>query len=99
MGDAGFSNENYILDEYYLPKIDILRVGHHSSKNSSGVEFITEINPKISLISISKNNRYGHPDKEVIEKLQASGSAVYQTSIHGTIIVYLKDKTTVDTCT
>lgn len=66
MGDAGFSNENYILDEYYLPKMDILRVGHHSSKNSIEVEFITEINPKISLISISKNNRYGHPDKELL---------------------------------
>ena len=44
----------------------------HGSKTSSGKEFINEINPKYSVISVGKNNRYGHPNKEVLENLKKS---------------------------
>ena len=54
-----------LLDKYNLTNIDVLKVGHHGSKTSSSIEFINKINPKYSIISVGKNNRYGHPNKEV----------------------------------
>ena len=56
MGDAS-STTKKIISKYNLPKIDVLKVGHHGSKTSSRREFINSINPKISLISVGKNNR------------------------------------------
>ena len=69
MGDAGVTTEKEILNKYNLSDIDVLKVGHHGSKTSSSREFIDEINPKYSIISVGKNNRYGHPNKEVLNNL------------------------------
>ena len=66
MGDAEAKKEKGILDKYNLRDIDVLKVGHHGSKTSSSKNFISKINPKYSIISVGKNNRYGHPNKEVL---------------------------------
>ena len=66
MGEAGVGVEEDLIKKYNLQDIDVLKVGHHGSKTSSGEEFIDEINPKYSIISVGKNNRYGHPNKEVL---------------------------------
>ena len=66
MGDAGVDKEKDILDKYNLSSVDVLKVGHHGSKTSSSKEFINEINPKNSIISVGKNNRYGHPKESVL---------------------------------
>lgn len=65
-----------------LEEIDILKVGHHGSKTSSTEEFIDKLNPKISLIGVSKNNSYGHPNKNVINRLEKKGN-VFMTKDHG----------------
>ena len=57
MGDASITTEKEILDKYNLSNIDVLKVGHHGSKTSSGKEFINEINPKCFIISVGKDNR------------------------------------------
>ncbi len=67
MGDASITTEKEIMNKYNLQDIDVLNVGHHGSRTSSGKEFINEINPKYSIISVGKNNRQGHPNKEVLE--------------------------------
>lgn len=85
MGDAGIEKENEILNKYNLSNIDVLKVGHHGSKTSSGKEFIDEINPKYSIISVGKNNRYGHPNKEVLNIL--NNSKIYRTDLNGTIAI------------
>ena len=85
MGDAGIEKENKILNKYNLSNIDVLKVGHHGSKTSSGKEFIDEINPKYSIISVGKNNRYGHPNKEVLNIL--NNSKIYRTDLKGTIAI------------
>ena len=77
MGDASMTTEKEILDKYNLPDIDVLKVGHHGSKTSSSEEFINEINPKYSIISVGKNNRYGHPNKEVLDNLK--DTKIYRT--------------------
>ena len=97
MGDASIITEKEILDKYSLPDIDVLKVGHHGSKTSSGKEFINEINPKYSVISVGKNNRYGHPNKEVLDNLK--NSKIYRTDIDGSIMFRInKNKLKIETC-
>ena len=97
MGDASITTEHEILNKYNLPDIDVLKVGHHGSKTSSGKEFIDEINPNYSIISVGKNNRYGHPNKEVLENL--NNSKIYRTDEDGSIMFKIKNnKLKIDTC-
>ena len=97
MGDASVTTEKEILDKYNLTNIDVLKVGHHGSKTSSGKEFINEINPKYSVISVGKNNRYGHPNKEVLNNLK--DSKIYRTDQDGSIMFKIKNnKLKIETC-
>ena len=97
MGDASNTIEYEILNEYNLPDIDVLKVGHHGSKTSSSEEFINEIKPKYSIISVGKNNRYGHPNKEVLENLD--NSKIYRTDQDGSIMFKIKNnKLKIETC-
>ena len=57
MGDAGVEVEEDLIEKYNLKDIDVLKVGHHGSRTSSSKEFIDEINPKYSIISVGKNNQ------------------------------------------
>ena len=97
MGDASSTTEKEIMSKYNLPNIDVLKVGHHGSRTSSGEEFINEINPKYSIISVGKNNRYGHPTKEVLENLKES--KIYRTDKRGSIMLRIKNnKLEIQTC-
>lgn len=97
MGDASITTEKEILDKYNLPDIDVLKVGHHGSKTSSSDTFINEINPKYSIISVGKNNRYGHPNKEVLDNLK--NSKIYRTDQDGSIMFKIKNnKLEIKTC-
>ena len=97
MGDASINTEKEILDKYNSPDIDVLKVGHHGSKTSSSKAFIDEINPKYAVISVGKNNRYGHPNKEVLDNL--NNSKVYRTDKDGSIMFKMKNnKLEIETC-
>ncbi len=97
MGDAGVDKEKNILEKYNLSDIDVIKVGHHGSKTSSSKEFINEINPNYSIISVGKNNRYGHPNKEVLNNL--GQSKIYRTDIDGSIMFRIKNnKLKIKTC-
>ena len=97
MGDAGVDSEKDILDEYNLSDIDVLKVGHHGSKTSSDKEFINEMNSKYGIISVGKNNRYGHPNKEVLNNL--ADSKIYRTDRDGSIMLKIKNnKLKIETC-
>ena len=75
--------EKDILKRYNLKKIDFLKVGHHGSNTSSSENFINNINPKYSLISVGKNNRYGHPKDSVLVALKNSN--ILRTDLDGSI--------------
>ena len=97
MGDASVITEKEILSKYNLPDIDVLKVGHHSLKTSSSKEFINEINPKYAIISVGKNNRYGHPNKEVLNNL--NDSKIFRTDQDGSIMFMIKNnKLKIETC-
>ncbi len=96
-GDASINTEKEILKDYNLPEIDVLKVGHHGSKTSSSKEFINEINPKYSIISVGKDNRYGHPNKEALDNLE--NSKIYRTDQDGSIMFKIKNKKLkIETC-
>ena len=97
MGDAGVDKEKDILERYNISNIDVLKVGHHGSKTSSSKSFINKINPKYSIISVGKNNRYGHPNKEVLNNLDHS--KIYRTDEDGSIMFKIKNKKLkIETC-
>ena len=83
MGDASTIREKDILNEYAISNVDVLKVGHHGSKTSSGEPFINEMNPKYSIISVGKN-KYGHPNTDVLNNL--SNSKIYRTDKCGNIV-------------
>ncbi len=97
MGDASIKVENDLMEQYNLNDIDVLKVGHHGSKTSSSKEFIDKINPKYSVISVGKNNRYGHPNKDVLSVLKKSN--IYRTDMQGSIMFKIKNnKLKIETC-
>ena len=97
MGDAGVETEKKLINEYNLENIDILKIGHHGSKNSTSEEFLDRINPKYALISVGKNNLYGHPHKEVLDNLK--DSKIYRTDKQGSIMFKIKNnKLKIETC-
>ena len=97
MGDASSTTEKEIIDKYNLPDVDVLKVGHHGSRTSSSIEFINEINPEYSIISVGKNNRYGHPNKEVLDALEES--KIYRTDQNGSIMFKINNnKLKIETC-
>ena len=97
MGDAGVEVEEDLKEKYNLKDIDVLKVGYHGSKTSSSKNFVEEINPKYSIISVGKNNRYGHPNDSVLKKLEES--KIYRTDQDGSIMLKIKnDKLKIETC-
>ena len=80
-----------------MKNIDFFKVGHHGSNTSSSKHFIDIIKPKHSIISVGRNNRYGHPNKEVLKNLE--DSKIYRTDKDGSIMFKIKNnKLKIETC-
>lgn len=73
-------------------RLTLLKVAHHGSGNSTGKEMLKTFPPEISVISCGENNRYGHPHKELIERLTETGSKIYITSKKGAVSVWTDGK-------
>lgn len=87
MGDAGHEAESHILQTYADLKVDVLKAGHHGSKTSSSPEFLHHYQPILALISAGRNNRYGHPHKEVMQLLEKERVYPLVTSVHGGVSI------------
>ena len=90
-GDIEETYEKEILKLYSknkdLLKANILKVAHHGSKTSSTSEFINVVNPKIAVIGVGKNNKFGHPNENVLERLKQLGCKVFRTDLGGEISI------------
>ena len=84
-GDLSAKAERQLLSDYDLPDLEVLIVGHHGSKYSTCAELLDATAPDAAIISVGKDNGYGHPTIEVLERLKQAGCAVYRTDLHGTI--------------
>ena len=94
-GDASVKSEEYILNKYNIGEIDILKVGHHGSKTSTGEGLINRTNPKISLISAGEDNKFNHPHKIVLDSL--NNSKIYRTDMNGTVTILFNTNLKVET--
>ena len=91
-GDIENIAEEVILSKNINLKADILKVAHHGSKTSSSQRFIEAVSPKIALIGVGKNNMFGHPNREVIERLQSYGTKIYRTDECGEISIMVNNR-------
>lgn len=94
-GDVEGEGENHLIDKLKNMKlkneslkIDILKVAHHGSKNSTKKELLEIIKPRYAIISAGKDNRYGHPHKETLERLEKEDSTIISTIENGAIVVF-----------
>ncbi|MBQ4347079.1 MAG: DNA internalization-related competence protein ComEC/Rec2 [Firmicutes bacterium] len=85
-GDLEFESEYELMELGDELSADVLKVAHHGSKYSGSTEFLEAVDASVAVISAGKNNSYGHPHKETLERL--ADSDIYITSEHGTITVY-----------
>ena len=78
-------------DNLELLNATILKVAHHGSKTSSSIDFLNAIKPKVAFIGVGKNNRFGHPNREVIDRLEGLGVGIYRTDENGEIHIIVND--------
>ena len=89
-GDIEEETEKVLVQKYKNTntlKSDILKVAHHGSKSSSIQEFLDLVKPKIALIGVGEDNKYGHPDNNTIKKLENINRKIYRTDKMGEIIL------------
>lgn len=93
VGDAEAEQLASIVEEGLLPDdgIDILKVGHHGSKNAFEEELLEKLSPEIALISVGEGNRYGHPAAEITDALDRSGAATFRTDLQGDVSCKFED--------
>ena len=90
-GDIEKIAEIEILEKYsrttQFLKANILKVGHHGSKSSSISEFLNTVKPQIAVIGVGKNNKFGHPNSEVLQRLENINSKIFRTDLNGEITI------------
>lgn len=88
-GDATMKTEKIILGEFSKTALasTVLKVGHHGSRTSTGADFVQAVSPTYALISDGKDNKYGHPHREVLDTLTQFGAKTFRTDLLGTIIM------------
>lgn len=91
MGDAEKEVEEKMISAYPQLHTDILKVGHHGSNTSTTFPFLQHIHAKTAILSYGKNNRYGHPHEEVINRLQRLHLEIRSTAKEGTIVYHSKN--------
>lgn len=89
-GDSEKEVEEKMLKTKEDIKANVLKVGHHGSNTSSSEKFIQAVAPEISVISVGKDNSYGHPNQEIIERLEEQESQIYRTDQVGNIFIEQK---------
>ena len=91
-GDAERMSEYMMIDSGFVLEADVLKVAHHGSSSSSTLEFLEAVNPEYAIISCGKNNSYGHPHQQVIDRLNGN-AVILRTDELGTIIFHSDGET------
>lgn len=90
--EAGERCLEQTLVEQEMGEITLLKVAHHGSRNSTSQELLNQLQPQVAIISCGKNNRYGHPHEELLERLETVGAKVMCTDKTGAIVVTVDGK-------
>ena len=92
-GDLEGEGEKEVEESKYIENVNVLKVAHHGSLGTTSSKFLDKTKPLISIISCGVNNRYGHPGKETIERLESVNSKIYCTNKDGAIMITTNGKT------
>jgi len=84
-GDAEKKSEEEIIERGYSISSNLLKIGHHGGRTSTSIDFLKMVKPKYAVISVEDGNDYGHPHKEVLDRLDEEGITVLRTDKLGTI--------------
>ncbi len=84
-GDMDADTEYRLIAAYPLPDIEVLMVGHHGSRYSTGGDLLAEVKPETGVVSCGLGNSYGHPHRETLRRLATAGVKVYRTDLQGNI--------------
>lgn len=90
MGDAGFDGESELLASGADVDADILKVGHHGSRYSSGEDFLSRVSPSYAIISAGRDNRYGHPHEDALKRIEDCGARTLNTIDSGAVCVTIE---------
>lgn len=83
MGDAETLSEDEIT---YDVDADVIKVGHHGSDSSSGIEFVKKVSPEYAIIMVGEGNSYNHPYQSIIDRYESVGAKVLRTDLDGNIV-------------
>ena len=88
-GDAPDSVEDYLVGTYGADlQSNVLKLGHHGSKTSTSDLFLDTVQPQYAVVSASIDNRYGHPDQSVMQRVFARDIQTFHTGVDGTVTFY-----------
>ena len=73
-----------------LEEVDVLKVPHHGSAGSVSSEMLNELQPRLALVSVGENNRYGHPTHEALSLLESAGARIVRTDEMGDVVCKLR---------
>ena len=87
MGDAERKVESYLTEHNYSLSADILKIGHHGSRNATSNEFLYNVNPRVAVIQCGEGNSYGHPHEETLHRIKNRQIPLLRTDTKGTIVL------------
>ena len=85
-GDAEAEEESDIIASGEDITSAVLKVSHHGSGDATSAAFVNAVAPRYAVISVGKNNQYGHPSEDVIKRLESCGAEIYRTDLNGDVI-------------
>ena len=86
-GDAEEESEREMLEKGYMLKSDVLKLGHHGSATSSCSAFLDAVSPEAAVISVGRDNSYGHPSESVLRACAERSIEIYRTDELGSILI------------
>ena len=86
-GDRNKTGELRLMEQTELPDLEALIVGHHGSQSSTSLDLLRATRPDVAVISVGKENYYGHPEQETLDRLNLFGCRILRTDVDGTIII------------
>jgi len=86
-GDAELETEERLIASKQRLRCPLLKVAHHGSRYSSSEAWLNEVRPVVAVISAGHKNRYGHPARETLRRLEQVGARIYRTDLHGTVTI------------
>ena len=87
-GDAEIEQEQELLNSGIDLSADVLKVCHHGANTSSGKDFLQAINPKIAIIQVGKDNKFNHPSRRVIKRMERMGVKIFRNDLDGTVRLF-----------